>query len=330
MKNTACIAVIGAGISGLSCATELRRAGFEVAVFDKSRGPAGRMSTRRGDGWQCDSGAQYFTARHPAFRAEVVRWQAAGVAALWQPRLAVIGGVDAHQRDAGLERFVGVPRMTAPARFLADELDLRLEATVTAISGDGEGWLLNTREAGAIPVRYDAVLLAVPAPQVVPLLQPVAADLAAIAGTAVMRGSWALMLRYDVRLDLPFDAAFVNQGPLRWVARDSGKPGRDGEETWLLHATAEWSEAHIDDASEAVAEALLAAFSELGGPAPAAWSAHRWRYADSAPALDHECVWDAQLRLGMCGDWLNGGKVEGAWLGGRILGQRVADAFGPG
>ena len=116
----------------------------------------------------------------PAFRAEVVRWQAAGVAALWQPRLAVIGGVDAHQPDAGLERFVGVPRMTAPARFLADELDLRLEATVTAISRDGEGWLLNTREAGAIPVRYDAVLLAVPAPQVVPLLQPVAATLAKI------------------------------------------------------------------------------------------------------------------------------------------------------
>jgi hypothetical protein len=122
----------------------------------------------------------------------------------------------------------------------------------------------------------------------------------------------------------------VNQGALRWVARDSGKPGRDGEETWLLHATAEWSEAHIDDASEAVAEALLAAFSELGGPAPAAWSAHRWRYADSAPALDLECVWDAQLRLGMCGDWLNGGKVEGAWLGGRTLGQRVVAAFGAG
>lgn len=330
MNNTACIAVIGAGIAGLSCATELRRAGCKVVLFDKSRGPAGRMSTRRGDGWQCDHGAQYFTARHPAFRAEVARWQAAGVAAPWQARLAVVGDVDGHQPDAGLKRFVGVPRMTAPARFLADGLDLRLEATVTALSRDGNGWLLNIREADGIPARYDAVLLAVPAPQAVPLLQPVAADLAAIAGTAVMRGSWALMLRYDVRQELPFDAAFVNQGSLRWVARDSCKPGRDGEETWLLHATAEWSEAHIDDTPEAVAEVLLAAFSELGGPAPTAWTAHCWRYADSAPALDQECVWDTQLGLGMCGDWLNGGKVEGAWLGGRMLGRRVAASFGPG
>ena len=56
MKNTQRIAVIGAGISGLSCATSLQQAGFEITVFDKSRGPSGRMSTRLGDGWQCDAG----------------------------------------------------------------------------------------------------------------------------------------------------------------------------------------------------------------------------------------------------------------------------------
>ena len=327
MNKSARIALIGAGIAGLSCATTLRRAGFEVAVFDKSRGPAGRMSTRRGEGWQCDHGAQYFTARDPAFRAEVARWQAAGVAAAWNARLSVIGDVDNHQPDADLERFVGVPRMTAPACFLADGLDLRLEHTVSALTHDGEGWLLDTREHGRIQTRYDAVLLAVPAPQAVPLLQPVAPALAVIAGAAVMRGSWAMMLRYDIRPDLPFDAAFVNQGALRWIARDSSKPGRDGRETWLLHATAVWSEAHIEDDADTVAEALLAEFAQLGGPAPAAWSAHRWRYADSAPALDHECIWDAERSLGLCGDWLNGGKVEGAWLAGRMLGQRVAADF---
>ena len=37
------IGVIGAGIAGLSCATALQHAGFQVSVFDKSGGPAGRM-----------------------------------------------------------------------------------------------------------------------------------------------------------------------------------------------------------------------------------------------------------------------------------------------
>ena len=41
------ITVIGAGISGLTCATELAERGCSVTVFDKARGPGGRMSNRR-------------------------------------------------------------------------------------------------------------------------------------------------------------------------------------------------------------------------------------------------------------------------------------------
>ena len=330
MEHTPAVAIIGAGIAGLSCANQLQQAGIKVTLFDKSRGPGGRMSTRRGECWQCDHGAQYFTAHDPAFRTEVARWRAAGVAASWQPRLAVFGSEDEHQPDAGLERFVGVPRMTAPARLLADRLNVRLQATASALIPEGGRWRLETRESGLTPTSYDAVLLAVPAPQALPLLQAFSGELAALAAQAVMRSSWALMLRYAQRPALDFDAAFVNRGPLRWIARDTSKPGRAGEETWLLHATAEWSEAHIEDAVETVAATLLGAFADLGAPAPLTWTAHRWRYADSAPALAQECVWDAGVRIGLCGDWLNGGKVEGAWLGGRALGQRVAATFAAG
>ena len=171
--------------------------------------------------------------------------------------------------------------------------------------------------------RYSAVLLAVPAPQAVPLLAPVSPAGAAIAASARMRGSWAVMLRYASPVALPLEGAFINTGPLRWVARDSSKPGRTGQETWLLHASPEWSEAHIEDSAEAVTTALLAAFAALGGPAPLAATAHRWRYADTEPALTQGSWWDAQMRLGLCGDWLHGGKVEGAWLSGRALAHQV-------
>ena len=105
------IAIIGAGLAGLSCAHALLQAGHTVHVFDKARGPSGRMSTRRADDvdgpWQCDHGAQYFTARDPAFRAEVARWQQAGVAALWNARLASFDGRAWTTPATPLERFVG-------------------------------------------------------------------------------------------------------------------------------------------------------------------------------------------------------------------------------
>ena len=171
MNKSPHIAVIGAGIAGLSCATQLQEAGFKVSVFDKSRGPGGRMSTRRGDDWQCDHGAQYFTARDADFQAEVARWQAAGVAALWQPRLTVLGESNPAAVDPKIDRFVGTPRMTSPARFLAEKLPLSLQTTVQSLEKRGDGWRLTTAEQGKLDSEFSAVLLAIPAPQAVPLLE---------------------------------------------------------------------------------------------------------------------------------------------------------------
>jgi hypothetical protein len=328
MNSTPHLAVIGAGLAGLSCAAALQQAGLNVTVCEKSRGAAGRMSTRRGEDWQCDHGAQYFTARHPDFRAEVDLWVRAGVAGTWAPRLQVLGGPSDRVPDAALERFVGVPAMTAPARHLAQALSLVAQTTVTQLQRVAHRWQLSTAERGLLVDRFDAVLLATPAPQAAALLRQPAPELAARAGSANMRGGWALMLRFACPVELPFDAAFVNEGPLRWIARNNSKPGRGGRETWLLHATAEWSEANLELDANEIAASLLPAFSRLGGPAPQAWAAHRWRYADTEPPLDTGCAWAPDLGLGLCGDWLNGGKVEGAWLSGRALAQQVLQSFG--
>lgn len=326
------IAVIGAGIAGLSCAKRLQSAGHHVTVFEKSRGAAGRMSTKRGEsergeGWQCDTGAQYFTARDPRFHAEVQRWVSLGVASIWSPTFAVFGTAPntshGYRDNESPQRFVGTPRMTAPARLLANTLTIQSQTTIQAIQREGAHWRLHSAEHGIISPSFDAVVLAVPAPQALPLLAAIHSDFAVLAEQIRMRGSWAFALRYDEPLALPFQAAFVNEGPLRWVAEDSHKPGRKGSCCWLLHASAEWSEAHLETTNTEVAEHLIAAFVALGGRRPDAWSSHRWRYADSEKPLKLGATWDEQQHLGVCGDWLNGGKVEGAWLSGLNLAEQI-------
>ena len=51
------VAIIGAGISGLSCANRLESLGFQVKIYEKSRGVSGRMSTRKVEDWPTDHGA---------------------------------------------------------------------------------------------------------------------------------------------------------------------------------------------------------------------------------------------------------------------------------
>ena len=258
------------------------------------------------------------------------------MAALWDARLASFDGTAWTTPATPLERVVGTPRMTSPAGWLVQGLQqagdralAQWQTTAQKLERHADGWAITSAEHGLHAQRYSAVLLAVPAPQAVPLLQPVAATGAAVAASARMRGSWAVMVRCPGPVALAWDGAFINTGPLRWVARDSSKPGRTapaGTETWLLHASPEWSDAHIEDTADSVTATLLAAFQALGGPAPTQVqaTAHRWRYADTEPALTLGYWWDADAQLGMCGDWISGGKVEGAWLSGQSLARAVA------
>ena len=69
--NSKRAAVIGAGMAGVSAAKLLSAAGWDVVVFEKSRGWGGRCATKRIEGRVVDHGAQYFTIRNPAFEVAV-------------------------------------------------------------------------------------------------------------------------------------------------------------------------------------------------------------------------------------------------------------------
>ena len=119
------IAVIGAGLAGLTAASELSGFGFDVTVFDKARGPSGRMSTRRTDGRSFDHGAPYFTARAPAFRARVESWMAKGLVDRWDARWVHLTEAGSAPVEDDVDRFVGVPRMSALCRALSEGFETR-------------------------------------------------------------------------------------------------------------------------------------------------------------------------------------------------------------
>lgn len=283
------------------------------------------MSTRRGEGWQCDHGAQYFTARHPLFVAQVANWEAQGLVQTWPAKIGVYDAQGWHRHTEPLPRYVGTPTMNAPLSAAANDGALtvergRLVESLLRVEG---GWRLKFKEDAQPSTVFDTVLLAMPAPQVQALIAPWSRQLVDHASQVRMLPSWALIAHFDQRPFHEVDAAFINQGPLRWIARQASKPGRSEAECWLIHAQATWSEQHLEQDPEQVAAAMIQAWQALDAPMPSQWSVHRWRYADIANPLDIGSVFDAGLNLGCCGDWLCGGKVEGAWLSGNHLAEAV-------
>ncbi|SNX28084.1 hypothetical protein SAMN06295945_0404 [Polynucleobacter meluiroseus] len=324
IKKLPNIAVIGAGIAGLSCAAKLKEFGYAVEIFDKSRGTSGRMSTRRGEGWAADHGAQYFTARDPRFIKEVERWIQAEVLSLWQPHLKVYE--EGHWRDSGSQdkRYVGIPEMTSPGKYIASNLSVRLNTTINQIERRADGWHIHSAESGEIPAIYDYVLIAVPAPQAEALAASHDQRIKNLAQSVHMQACWTVMARFEKKMDLPYDAAFINHERLSWICRNNSKPERVGLESWVIHATPQWSQKNVElTAEEATAELLRSAKSIGFDCQGAQTSAQRWRYASGSLDPSPVCHLSIEAHLGLCGDWLNGGRVEGAWLSGLELAHRL-------
>jgi predicted NAD/FAD-dependent oxidoreductase len=133
-------------------------------------------------------------------------------------------------------------------------------------------------------------------------------------------------------LDIPFDGLRLGGEPLVWAARDSAKPGRPsgGLECWVLHAGSGWSQEHFEDDPAHVTARLVDAFARLlPGPPPsvARAGAHRWPHARVETPLGEPALYDAEARVGLCGDWCLGPRVEAAWLSGRALAERIAAAL---
>lgn len=309
------VAVIGAGVAGLACARALADAGHAPTLFDKGRAAGGRLSTKRwavnGAEQRVDLGAQYMTVRDPRFAAAL---ESLGDAVRpWSPRLPD------GSRAAGW--FVGAPAMSALPRALAAGLEVRTGVHVAPPARDAGDWAL-ADAAGAPLGRFDALAVATPAEQAAPLLAAAPA-LAASAQAARTAPCWAAALWTDA--DPGFDAARDPAPGIGWLARHASRPGRGDAPIWVVHASAAWTRANLErDANAAAADLAALAEPLLCGPARHA-IAHRWRFAlVEAPAAP---AWDAALRIGACGDWCAGPRVELAWASGDALGRTIARAM---
>ncbi|GAA3863877.1 protoporphyrinogen/coproporphyrinogen oxidase [Streptomyces sedi] len=98
------VAVVGAGIAGLSVAAELRRAGRSVRVFESLDRVGGRMRTLRRAGFTVDEGAEQISAH--GYRAT---WQLVRRLGLRPPEVPVIGRAVGVWRGGRAHPGVGSP-----------------------------------------------------------------------------------------------------------------------------------------------------------------------------------------------------------------------------
>lgn len=307
--------IIGAGMAGLSAARELTRRGHDVVVLDKGRGVGGRMATRRLERARLDHGTQYFSAKTPEFQRIVQDLVTENIVAEWD--------LEKSRADISFDhpRYVGVDGMSAVAKVMARNLTVLTNKTVVSFRAEATGWLVET--ASGDQYWADYLLITIPAPQVLTLVETsnftlAAADRSALAAITY-RPCIAVMVALNQPGRIPTPGAVRYQtGDVAWVSDNAQKGISPDQPSVTIHAGADFSQTHFNDDLNAVGRHLIEQVREwIPADAVSAVQVHRWRYslADGRHP-DPFLAAAAPFPLLFGGDGFGAGNVEGAFTSG--------------
>jgi len=342
------VAVVGAGVAGLTVAYELRGRAADVTLYEKSRGYGGRAATRGRYGCRYDHGAPYVqptSARvDRLLRGHLPTEQLVRVPGpVWL--FDAEGTLRRPAVDDARPRWTYTHGISTLGKLLAHygRAEVHRETRIEAVRRREGGWRLRTA-AGAESRTYDAVVLTPPAPQSAALLGPGSSgDAVRSVRTALEAVDYAPQFAYVLAYDRPLARqrrvyglqSDAEQHPIDWIGLENRKPGHvpDGQTLLVVHTSPAWTAPRVDndpaahvDPVIAEAEALLS--EDLRGPA---WTdTQRWRYARPVSAVDPAALEaGAEAGLFVAGDGAAGrGSVSAAIESGLETAARLREGLG--
>jgi renalase len=326
------VAVIGAGMAGLSCAQQLRQAGYSVAVIEKSRGAGGRVATRRVHDTRADHGARYLEPQGDAVRGLIEILVDRDILKLWTDTVWEFRQEEMFSRPSSC--YVAPAGMNAIGKYLAQDLEIWFGRRVQAISTtDNQTWHLSlevTDDNLDTPQELiaKAIVVAIPATQAlmflnseigfpcdfIDKLRSVEYDPC----IAVMAGYPAAKQQDLSNLNPQWQAvSFPDNSDLAWVGLDSSKRLESQQPVFVVHSSADFADRHLESTNlPTVGQELLDRTSEHLIPwlkEPEWLQVHRWRYAFCRNPLPVSClVVEGTLPLVCAGDLCGEGQIEGA------------------
>jgi renalase len=333
------IAIIGAGMAGITCANELQRAGKSVIILEKSRGVGGRMATRRLFDTIADHGTCYLSPKDPRFQAVFDRLIAAGIVKSWTNTVHSLDLEGKLSPNPDLApRYIAPAGMSSIAKFLASGLDIRLSQKVINLESTGDGWRIKIEGEPPTEIFAKTVISTVPTPQAVDLLTAIEhtlpPEIMAKLRSIEFYPSIAVIVGYaPAQLTDWYEhypavcAVSCPEDPqLGWLGIDSSKRPPDAPPVFVLQSTAKFAEHYAaPDYAQLATTALLNHAGERFRP----WLAHPqwqqtqvWRYAFAKNPLAVPYLQIAQpAPLILTGDWCGGRKVESAMLAGLAVAE---------
>jgi renalase len=316
------IAVIGAGIAGLTVAQKLTNKGFLVDIFDKGRNVGGRMSSRRSEWGYLDHGVQYFTIKNSLFQDFIA--QNKEIVKLWIGKFARWQNSELIAIELENPRYVPTVAMNNLCKNMATGLNIKLETRILFLEKNQTWTLIDENEQQYS--NYDYVIITAPPVQTIDLLAHHTTFTESIKELK-MFACYSLMLIPENKIDLGFDGIEFQHPILGWIAFNDSKPLRGEKGGIIIQSNFTWAEEILEKTRDSVGKTLKEATEEalnIRFNNSLYESVHLWRYAIPQQTNDQGYYLDTSNKIGVCGDWCLSGKVESAFLSGYFLAKEIS------
>ena len=304
------LAIIGAGVSGLSAAWHLKDSDWEVVTFEKSRGLSGRAATRTMNDVRVDHGASYFKIDSPILEDLILKelptdglFQIHGDVFLFDQQSKIIPGDPNLNKETKWNYRNGISDLGKQLAACSGSKIIR-ETRVASLEECSGSWDLINNDGLSLGV-FDAVLFTPPAPQIIDLISDSDVqefslnELNEFLAESKFNSQFSIVMGFENRIERPKDCcAMLNEDrkhAVSWLGFEDSKSGRVGSGASVIVAqmSPEWTTSHYDSCNDVLfKESVLEVSKIINFPdAGPAWiDKQRWRYAHPRVALDIEEV----------------------------------------
>lgn len=336
------IAVIGAGISGLTAGSLLAKAGHQVTVFEKSNGFGGRLSTRyagEAKDVKLDHGSPYLSVGGAEYTEWLDGLTKAGILTEWTDYVAFHDGTQLYMEHPNRERermLIAPAGMNSLGQHLGRYVDVIRNKKASGVTLVAPGmkhkrsWVVNFDDSSVF--EADAVIVATPGPQAQGILQTAQDEwgikfLIRQLSDVVYESAYTLMAGYGDRAQPEWKAIACQNEILSFVSNERSKRPDSPETTLVVQSTPGFAQAMANADHDEVQKKMVKALSEVAG----SWSGfplwtqtHLWRYYRCVTPIDGMSYLELEnsnAPLAVVGDYIGGTTIESAYLSGKRLAE---------
>ena len=314
--------VLGSGIAGSTIAKILSKK-YSVHVFDKARGLGGRSSNKRfKENLSFDHGVQYISPKSKKFTKLIQKLSKKKILSTWNGNHLDF----TFEKKPLAQKYIGMKANNAICKYYLKGIKLSFASQIKKIEYKKYFWEILLSDNSKH--QFKGLILTCPFPQLKKLARKYL-DKKVSNLKVQMQPNITVMLAFKNQKQLPISSIKFNDDILTWAANENSKKRfKTNLDLWTLQASLEWSKKTINKYKndKTIINKLIARFLLLTGFEKNKIihkKIHGWKYSYNYEKTPLLSSWNKKNKLGICGDWFGGPKVENAWLSANDLAKKI-------